>query len=230
MSEDANKPPKEENEGIYVYKILLLGDSQVGKTSFILRFCQNDFPEKAITTVGIDVKIKYFKYNNRKIKFEVWDTAGQERFRSITKNCFKGADGILLLFDLGNRNSFYSIKSWITSLKESIDVDKIGILIVGNKCDIPEENRAVDKEMTDKMVEKFNVKYMEASAKNDINVSEAFVGLVDLVDANDDGNKKRIRNPKTIMSVDDKENDSSFILGKSVIKKKEKKTCCGGKK
>ena len=167
------------SETIISYKILILGDTEVGKTSFILRFCDNTFPEESITTIGIDTKTKFIKFEEKKIQLVIWDTAGQERFRSIAKNSIKGADGILIMYAVDNKKSFDAIKKWINNIKDCLNIDKIGLIVTGNKCDVPESEVQVDKEMAKDLEEKEKVSVMEVSAKNDINVNEAFIKLIE---------------------------------------------------
>jgi small GTP-binding protein len=166
-------------EEIISYKILILGDSEVGKTSFILRFCDNTFPEESITTIGIDTKTKFIKFEDKKIQLVIWDTAGQERFRSIAKNSIKGAEGILVMYAINNRKSFNAIKMWINNIKESLNTDKIGLMVIGNKCDVPPNERQVDQDMLKELESKEKVNVIEVSAKDDINVNETFVKLVE---------------------------------------------------
>ena len=106
-------------------------------------------------------------------------TAGQERFRSITKNSIKGADGILVMYAVYNKKSFDAIKKWINNIKDCLNIDKIGLIVTGNKCDVPESEVQVDKEMAKDLEEKEKVSVMEVSAKNDINVNEAFIKLIE---------------------------------------------------
>ena len=167
------------SETIISYKILILGDTEVGKTSFILRFCDNTFPEESITTIGIDTKTKFIKFEEKKIQLVIWDTAGQERFRSIAKNSIKGADGILIMYAVDNKKSFDAIKKWINNIKDCLNIDKIGLIVTGNKCDVPESEVQVDKEMAKDLEEKEKVSVMEVSAKKDINVNEAFIKLIE---------------------------------------------------
>ena len=165
---------KEEN---ITFKILLVGDSEVGKTSFILRFCEDTFKEDSLATIGLDTKTKFLKRNDKKIQLIIWDTAGQERFKSLAKNIFKGAQGILLMYSIDKKSSFKAIKDWLNSIKERTDIKKVGLLIIGNKCDLPEEKREVDQEMVDTFKEKEKIDIIEGSAKNNINVNEAFILL-----------------------------------------------------
>ncbi len=161
-----------------LYKILILGNSSVGKTSFLVRFCDEKFDPETLTTVGVDYKKKFIKRNEKKIKLQICDTAGQERFRAIARNLYKNADGIVLMYDISNKKSFQDIKDWLNSIKDNIDFNKIGIVIVGNKIDL-EEERVVDQEMRENLEEKEKIKVLEASAKSNINVNNVFIELID---------------------------------------------------
>ena len=160
------------------FKILLLGDSTVGKTTFLERYCGEDFKQN-LGTMGIDSKIKDIEKNNIEIKLRIYDTAGQERFRSIVKNYYKGADGILLIYDVSNVNSFNSIKIWIEGIKDSIDLEKIGFIVVENKCDLPDEEKKITKEMRNEMEKIIGFEIIIASAKDKTNVDESFDLLID---------------------------------------------------
>ena len=188
-------------EEIISYKLLLLGDSTVGKTAFILRFCDDKFDDDSLTTIGLDQKNKFVKRGDKKIELHIWDTAGQERFRSIAKNLYKGADGIILMYDISNNSSFQNIKRWISSIKDAVDITKIALVIVGNKCDLPNEEKVVDQDSRQALEKQYNFKIIEASAKENINVNESFIALIDKMmglglgkkktnDFDDDGGQK----------------------------------------
>ena len=102
------------------FKVLVLGDMSVGKTCFLIRFCDGKFAEGGLATIGIDFRNKYLMHNNKKIELELWDTAGQERFRCITKNYFKGTDGIILIYDLTNRTTFTNVKNMCCTYEKSV--------------------------------------------------------------------------------------------------------------
>ena len=178
MTEDASA--KKDQKKIS-FKIILLGDSSVGKTSLLLRFCDGTFDADSISTIGIDRKCKYLKRDNKLIELYIWDTAGQERFRSIAKNSFKGADGILLIYDITKKKTYFNVKKWIDDIKESIDINKVGFIVVGNKCDAEKGEWEVDEEMEQKLATTYNIKVMETSAKSNINVDETFINLVDMM-------------------------------------------------
>lgn len=196
------------------FKIILLGDSTVGKTSLILRFCEGKFENESIATIGIDTKCKYLKRDNKKIELKIWDTAGQERFKSIAKNSYKGADGILLMYDISNKKTFNSVKNWIDNIKESMDLNKIGFIVVANKCDLDKDEWEVTEEMKEKLKETQNVKIIDTSCKSNINVDETFINLVDIMldlgigkksfGNNDDDDDDEVNNRDKSMSLDNK--------------------------
>ena len=161
------------------FKILLLGDSTVGKTSFMIRYLDDTFDD-TLFTMGIDSRYKDLVRNNKKIFLRIYDTAGQERFRSIVKNYYKGADGILLMYDVTKLESFNSIKRWVEGIKENIKMEELGLIIVGNKCDLKKEKIITD-EMKKELEDSLNIKIIEGSAKEKINVNESFEKLVDIM-------------------------------------------------
>ena len=132
-------------------KILLVGDSSVGKTTLLLKYVDGQFSENHITTIGVEYKDKELIVNNRKVNIQIWDTSGQERYQSITKNFYRNADGILFVFDVTNEDSFNHLKNWlITSEDIEKDFKKI---IVGNKMDL-EDKIVINKEKADKFAER----------------------------------------------------------------------------
>ena len=163
------------------FKIMLLGDSSVGKTAFILRFCDNKFEDESITTIGLDTKTKFVSHKDKKIQLQIWDTAGEERFRSIAKSCYKGADGILLMYDVSNISSFKHIKNWINDIENNITVpkDKLALIIVGNKSDLPEDQKKIDNKDREDFENKYKYKIIETSAKTDKNINESIIALID---------------------------------------------------
>ena len=160
-----------------LYKILLLGDSSVGKTCFLMRYSDNTFQEIHMSTIGLDYKLKNVQIDDGKIvKIQIWDTAGQDRFRSITKNYYKGAHGIILIYDVTSRKTFENVKNWVTQIKEEVS-DKVTIILVGNKID-DEKNRKVSTEEGEKMAKECGLNFFETSAKAGINIDTTFNELV----------------------------------------------------
>ena len=165
-----------------VYKVLLLGDSSVGKTCFLLRYCDKSFQDVHLSTIGLDYRLKTITLNNNKnIKLQIWDTAGQDRFRAITKNYYKSANGVLLIYDISNLQTYENVKNWISQIREEANPNVI-IYLVGNKIDLPKEKRVVNIEDGEKIAEEFEIKFKEASAKSGINVNEIFEELVEQID------------------------------------------------
>ena len=165
-----------------VYKVLLLGDSSVGKTCFLLRYCDKSFQDAHLSTIGLDYRLKTMTLkNNKNIKLQIWDTAGQDRFRAITKNYYKGANGIILIYDITNVQTFENVKNWITQIKDEANPNVI-IYLAGNKIDLPEELRVVSTDEGQKMADEFKLLFKEASAKEAINVNEIFQELVEKID------------------------------------------------
>ena len=206
-----------------VAKILTIGESGVGKTCILLRYTDNKFIKHHLTTIGIDYKTKDVTINNKEqninnksIKLKIWDTAGQERFRNITQQYYKGADGIVLVFDLTDRNSFEKVREWMKQIQTYTQKDSIGIVLLGNKCDA--ENKAVSTEEASEIAKEFNMKFYETSAMNNINIEESFRDLsIDII---------KIKEAKN-SSNDNPLNDSIKIKpqGKEGGEKKKKKCC-----
>lgn len=163
----------------YTLKILTIGESAVGKTCILLRFTDNKFLVNHITTIGIDYKSKTIKMGQKTVKLKIWDTAGQERFRNITKQYYKGADGILLVYDVTDRNSFEKIKDWMKQIQENTQKDQIGIVLLGNKSDL--DDRQVSYEEGASLAKEYNLLFWETSAFKDKNINESFEGLTNLI-------------------------------------------------
>ena len=177
-----------------VYKILLLGDSEVGKSCFLMRYADNVFVENYITTIGLDYKLKYIQLDSGQvIKVQLWDTAGQDRYRTIAKNYYKGSHGILLLYDVTKTSSFENIREWIRDIREEV-YEKAIIFLIGNKIDKKDQIK-IKTEEGEKLAEEFNMPFFEASAKSGENVDEIFKALYKkisevYVDIQQEGGKK----------------------------------------
>ena len=166
-----------------LYKILLLGDWAVGKTCFLMRYTENTFTEMHLTTVGLDYKLKTVKLDNDKtVKVQIWDTAGQERYKTITKSYIKGANGIILIYDITKEKTFEGIKNWVKQIKETVS-SRVCVALVGNKID-QEKDRKVPKEEGEKLSQELNYPFYESSAKEGINIDECFDNLVKQIDIN----------------------------------------------
>jgi Ras-related protein Rab-8A len=152
-------------------KFIIIGDSSTGKSSLLIRFTDNKFSPSFITTIGIDFRQKVIQLNNQPITLQVWDTAGCERFRSITSAYYRGAQVVLLVFDVGSAQSFANVKGWLNSINEQVS-DAALVWLVGNKCDL--EERAVTKDQAKELAASFKISYTETSARTGENVEELF--------------------------------------------------------
>ena len=162
----------------FFFKVLILGDSAVGKTCVITRYTDNRFEKNYLSTTGIDYKLKNIKLDDGKnVKLQIWDTLGQERYRSLTKNYYKSAQGIILIYDITNRETFENVRNWIKSINAEAD-ERVVIILVGNKCDF-EENRQVSKEEGEQLAQELNLPFFECSAKENKNIIETFNGLTE---------------------------------------------------
>ena len=193
---------------ISLVKILMIGESGVGKTCLIQRFNKNEFSLTHLSTIAIDFKMKVVTVNDQRLKMQIWDTAGQERFNTLTAGFFKGSDGIVLCYSVTDMKSFENINKWMAQIKSLAPVD-VKVLLVGNKTDL-EDQRVVSEELGNEMAEKYGVELFEASAKSGDNVMEVFNRMAELV------LEKVKDNPKT--------DESTRNLGGDGFKKKRK--CC----
>jgi len=159
----------------YLIKLLLIGDSGVGKSCLLLRFSEDSFTPSVITTIGIDFKIRTSELDGKRIKLQIWDTAGQERFRTITTAYYRGAMGILLVYDVTDERSFNNIRNWIHNIEQHAS-EGVNKILIGNKCDILEQKK-IDKEQGQALADEYGIKFLETSAKSNIGVEEAFFTL-----------------------------------------------------
>ena len=186
-------------------KILIVGDSGVGKTNFILRFLNNEFNQNYMSTAGIDLKSGSIIIKNKKIRIQIWDTAGQEKYKAITKNLFLKVMGALIVYDITNENSFYNLQSWVSMVKEECG-KHMQIVIVGNKSDL-DSKRAISKEEVLNYAKEQKVEYIETSSKTGENIIKAVALLSEQILENSE-------------SID----DVSFRLDSISLQKRKK--CC----
>ena len=159
-------------------KLLIIGDSSVGKSNFLFQFIENKFTDSHISTVGFDCKSQIVTLPTSKqvVKLQIWDTAGQERYMSVNKNLFLRVQGMILMYDITNRESFEHVTVWINNIREICS--QIPIILVGNKCDL-EEERIVTEEEGREIAENNKMNFLEASGKNGTNVKETFYLLAE---------------------------------------------------
>lgn len=156
----------------YMFKVLLLGDAGVGKTSLMWRFSDDVFNQTYISTIGIDLKLRTIDVEGKKVRLQVWDTAGQERFHAISVSYYRTAVGIMLVYDITRRRSFENIAKWLRNIDEHAQEDVVKLLI-GNKCDM-QQPRDVKREEGEMLADEYDMSFFETSAKENESIDEAF--------------------------------------------------------
>ncbi|KXX76101.1 Ras-related protein Rab-8A [Madurella mycetomatis] len=159
----------------FLIKLLLIGDSGVGKSCCLLRFSEDSFTPSFITTIGIDFKIRTIELDGKRVKLQIWDTAGQERFRTITTAYYRGAMGILLVYDVTDERSFNNIRTWFANVEQHA-TEGVNKILIGNKCDW-EEKRVVSTERGQQLADELGIPFLEVSAKTNTNIDQAFYSL-----------------------------------------------------
>jgi len=163
----------------YMFKLLIIGNSAVGKTSFLFRYADDSFTSAFVSTVGIDFKVKTVFRHDKRVKLQIWDTAGQERYRTITTAYYRGAMGFILMYDITNEESFNAVQDWVLQIKTH-SWEKTPVVLIGNKCDMANE-RVVQLEEGKNLAEELGLEFFETSAKENINVKIVFESLVDII-------------------------------------------------
>jgi small GTP-binding protein len=162
-----------------MFKVVLVGDSSVGKTNIMSKYLKNEFHEDSKATVGVEFGSKQFTVDGHQIKAQIWDTAGQERYKAITSAYYKGAKGAFVVYDITRKQSFDSVDRWINDIKAAADKN-LTIIIIGNKCDL-EDQRQVNKEQGEEKAKSNEVAFMETSAFSGENLDKAFEKMVNEV-------------------------------------------------
>ena len=171
----SSNPNSSNQDYEFIFKVLLLGNSNVGKSSIFLRFVDDIWNDTFVPTIGVDFKIKTFEIDSKKIKMQIWDTAGQERFKNIIASYYRGAHGILLLYDVTDKDSFKNLSNWLIEIEKNASKNVLRVLI-GNKCDL-EEKRVISFNQGKEFADTYGLKFIETSAKKNLNVNEAFETL-----------------------------------------------------
>ena len=192
-------------------KIVIIGDSGVGKTNFIFRFAENSFSDMHVATVGLDYKSKIIilRSSKKRVRIQIWDTAGQERYMAVNKNTLQKVQGIIIMYDLTNRKSFENLERWFNIVSQNFPGKTI--FLVANKLDLADDKRIVTVEEGQKLAEENNMKFYEGSGQNGENVEEIFIQMAEKVYEN-------------IINDKDSFQSSSSKLNKNNQKKKKK--CC----
>ena len=223
-----------EDEGDYdvLLKLVMIGDSGVGKTNILSRYLTNQFSASTQPTVGVEFGSKIIKKGEKLIKLQIWDTAGQEKYKSITSAYYKGAKGALVVYDISRKSTFDNVDKWINELKNNGSED-VFILLVGNKSDLNDQ-REISEEEVKKKAEVYNIAFCETSALKGNNIEFAFESLIDKITEKLEKEKEilgknisKIEEGKTITLNTDKDKDKkeNGEEGKN-NKKPEVKSCC----
>ncbi|XP_034238060.1 ras-related protein Rab-1A isoform X2 [Thrips palmi] len=159
----------------YLFKLLLIGDSGVGKSCLLLRFADDTYTESYISTIGVDFKIRTIDLEGKTIKLQIWDTAGQERFRTITSSYYRGAHGIIVVYDCTDQESFNNVKQWLEEI-DRYACDNVNKLLVGNKCDLTNK-KVIEFNVAKEYADQLGIPFLETSAKNATNVEQAFMTM-----------------------------------------------------
>ncbi|OAY63873.1 ras-related protein RIC1-like [Ananas comosus] len=199
------------NEYDYLFKLLLIGDSSVGKSCLLLRFADDSYVDSYISTIGVDFKIRTVELDGKTVKLQIWDTAGQERFRTITSSYYRGAHGIIIVYDVTEMESFNNVKQWLSEIDRYAS-DNVCKLLVGNKCDLV-ENKVVETEKAQAFADSLGIPFLETSAKESINVEKAFLTMSAEI-------KKRMGNQP---STDRKQTTTVQMRGQPL---QQKSNCC----
>lgn len=205
-----------------IYKIIIIGDSGVGKSNILSMYLRNEFKQDSKSTVGVEFGAKKLTINNTTIKAQIWDTAGQERYRSITSTYYKGSKGCFIVYDITQNSTFESVDRWYNEMKKTADPN-ISIILVGNKCDL-DSQRQVSKEAGEEKAKTLNMPFFETSALANIQIEKVFNSMIE------DIHEKYSKLQKNDGDGDDfdfvKNNGVDLIKNNNQQVEIEKKTCC----
>ncbi|PNX96050.1 ras-related protein RABD1-like [Trifolium pratense] len=199
------------NEYDYLFKLLIIGDSSVGKSCLLLRFADDSYDDNYISTIGVDFKIRTVEQQGKTVKLQIWDTAGQERFRTITSSYYRGAHGIIIVYDVTDMESFNNVKQWLNEIDRYAN-NTVCKLLVGNKCDLI-DNKLVHTQTAKAFADELGIPFLETSAKDSINVEQAFLTMA-----------AEIKNKMGSQPTGSKSSESVQMKGQPIP---QKTNCCG---
>lgn len=182
----------------HLFKLLIIGDSGVGKSSLLLRFADNTFSGSYITTIGVDFKIRTVDINGEKVKLQIWDTAGQERFRTITSTYYRNTHGVIVVYDVTNPESFVNVKRWLHEIGQNCDT--VCKILVGNKNDDP-ARKQVETADARRFSEQMGIRLFETSAKENLNVEEMFSSITHMVLKAKKDNLARLQQQNEVVKI-----------------------------
>ncbi|KAJ7445724.1 GTP-binding protein ypt1 [Mycena galericulata] len=198
----------------YLFKLLLIGDSGVGKSCLLLRFADDTYTESYISTIGVDFKIRTIELEGKTVKLQIWDTAGQERFRTITSSYYRGAHGIIVVYDVTDNDTFTNVKQWLQEIDRYAS-EGVNKLLVGNKSDLTGK-KVVEYSVAKEFADQLTIPFLETSAKNATNVEQAFLTMAKQI-------KDRMGSTSTPAGVAGK---SSTITPGQTMQQPQASGCC----
>ena len=204
----------ESNSYELLYKIIIIGDTCVGKSNILSRYLKDEFREDSKSTVGVELGTKFLKVKDVGTKIQIWDTAGQERYRSITSSYYKGSHGCFIVYDITSEISFENVDKWYQQAQKEASKD-VSIILVGNKCDL-EDQRKVSKEKGEEKAKQFNIPFFETSALSKIKIDDIFNEMVNNIFERTGGPKNDDDDDIEIIN----ENDKAVSLNSQEQKKK----------
>jgi len=207
----------ESNSYELLYKIIIIGDTCVGKSNILSRYLKDEFREDSKSTVGVELGTKFLKVKDVGTKIQIWDTAGQERYRSITSSYYKGSHGCFIVYDITSEISFENVDKWYQQAQKEASKD-VSIILVGNKCDL-EDQRKVSKEKGEEKAKQFNIPFFETSALSKIKIDDIFNEMVNNIFERTGGPKNDDDDDIEIIN----ENDKAVSLNSQ---EQKKKGCC----
>jgi small GTP-binding protein len=188
------------------FRIITLGDSGVGKTSIIKRFCENKFDSNNASTIGMNFAFKELYVNKKMVKLKLLDTCGQEKYRSLTKSYLKNVSAVFFVFAFNDKDSFENLNEWIEIFKESYSINEIPHMLLGNKCDLKNE---IDETLIDEFVKSKNFTYIKTSAKDNVNIKESFEKIARMLYQKDKHSSKQEN--KIIISYQQSDHHRCFL-------------------
>jgi Ras-related protein Rab-11A len=198
-------------------KVVIVGDSGVGKTNIMSKYLKNEFHEDSKATVGVEFGSKQFNIQGHQVKAQIWDTAGQERYKAITSAYYKGAKGAFIVYDISRKNTFDSISRWVSDITATAD-KKITLILIGNKSDL-EDQRQVTKEQGEEKAKEFGLAFLETSASSGDNLEKAFSLMINEV-------YKKCQEDINAETDDNVVDQGKDITLNKPAGKTEKKKCC----
>ena len=206
----------------YIFKVILIGDSNTGKTSLINRFVNKTFDEKYLCTIGVDFFMKTIEVDEQTIKLQIWDTAGMEKYKSISSSYYRGSHAAFVIFDLTNKNTFDSITKWIEAYHKSNNPQfQKNVVLIGNKSDLV-DNREITRAEAENFAKMKKMVYWETSAKEGNNVEEVFTYIGQLLFETYKDENALVGN-SLFMNKDNTQSDSKFT---NILHITDRKKCC----